>query len=409
MSSNPGSRRRATLRDNDTVMPLELFFDLVFVLALTQSTALMAHHPSWEGLAQGLLVLAVMWWSWTGYSWLTSVVDPEDGVVRIALAISIAALMVCSLCIPGAFGDDGLMFAIAYGFVRAMHVVLLMHASRDNPGLRKSTTEFAMGAAIGCGLLIAASQADGSLQAALWGAAVVADFGGALAADAEGWQLQPHHFAERHGLIIIIALGESIVAVGAGADGESLTTGVVAVSVLGALLSFGLWWLYFDVSAEMAGKRLSEAPQGIEQNRAARDAYSYFHLPMVAGIVLVALGLKKAIGHFDAPLELVPAVALFGGLAMYLLGHVGTRWRIVSTMDRSEHPNARAINRQRVAFALLFLALVPVTRGLDSIVLVTTALVVVTLLVVIEVRMQGDFRRSVRAAIGGHDGGTPAH
>ena len=407
MSGMP-SRRAATLRENDTVMPLELFFDLVFVLALTQSTALMAHHPSWEGVAQGMLVLSVMWWSWTGYSWLTSVVDPEDETVRIALATAIAALVVCSLCIPQAFGDDGLMFAIAYGFVRAMHIVLFVHASGDKPGLRKSAVQFGLAAAMGCGLLIAASQTDGALQAALWVAAVVADFGGALAADSEGWELQPHHFAERHGLIIIIALGESIVALGAGAEGEAITTGVIGVAVLGALLSFALWWLYFDVSAEMAGKRLSEAPRGMAQNQAARDAYSYFHLPMVAGIVLLALGLKKSIGHFDEPLKLVPAFALFGGLALYLLGHVGTRWRIVSTMDRVKYPAARAINTERVVFALIFLALIPLTRGFDAIVLVAIALVVVTSLILLEVRRQGDFRRNLRAEIGGHGGAREA-
>lgn len=397
-------RRQPALRANDTVMPLELFFDLVFVLALTQSTALMASNPTWEGLAQGLLVLAVMWWSWTGYSWLTSVVDPEDGIVRIALATAIAALMVCSLCIPQAFGDDALMFAIAYGFVLAMHIVLLAHAAADKPGLRRSTLELGASAALGCALLIAASQTDGALQAALWMAVIVAHFGGALVADAEGWELRPHHFAERHGLIIIIALGESIVAIGAGASGLALTAGVISVAVVGALLSFGLWWLYFDVSAEMAGKRLSEAPVGLEQNRAARDAYSYFHLPMVAGIVLVALGMKKAIGHHDEPLELVPAFGLFAGLAIYLLGHVGTRWRIVATMDRALHPNARAINSERVVFALFFLALIPLTRSLDALAQVTIALVVVTVLIVAEVRRQGDFRRALRASIGGHDG-----
>src|SRR5918999_2830080 len=127
-------RLRAVLREGERVTPLELFFDLVFVLALTQCTALMADAPTWEGLAQGMLILGVLWWSWVGYSWLTSVVDPEEGVVRIAMFAAMAALLVAALCVPQAFGDEALLFACAYAAVRGAHIVLFLVASRDDPG-----------------------------------------------------------------------------------------------------------------------------------------------------------------------------------------------------------------------------------------------------------------------------------
>src|SRR6266540_2102496 len=137
------SRLSAVMREGERVMPLELFFDLVFVLALTQCTALMSHHPTWEGLAQGILVLGVLWWSWTGYAWLTSVVDPEEGAVRIVIFAAMAALLIAAICVPAAFGDLALEFALAYGVVRAMHIALFWIASRDDENLRRSVVGLA--------------------------------------------------------------------------------------------------------------------------------------------------------------------------------------------------------------------------------------------------------------------------
>src|SRR5215208_2187315 len=218
-------------------MPLELFFDLVFVLAITQCTALMAANPTWEGLARGLLVLGVLWWCWVGYAWLTSVIDPEEGVVRIAIFASMAALLVAALAVPHAFNDTGLVFAISYGFARYAQVVLLYIASRDNPNLRHSViTGLSISTAVSLALLIVASQVDGNTQGALWAAALAIDMGGPLFFGVEGWMLVPGHFAERHGLILLIAIGESIVAVGAGAEAH-VDAGVVTAAVLGMVVA----------------------------------------------------------------------------------------------------------------------------------------------------------------------------
>jgi low temperature requirement protein LtrA len=350
-------RLSTALRENERVSPLELFFDLVFVLAITQCTALMSEHPTWEGLAQGLLVLALLWWAWVGYAWLTSVVDPEDDAVRIAIFAALAALLIVSLSVREAFGDLALTFAVAYGVVRAGQIALFVIASQEDPALRRSITGLAVSTAIGLALLIGGALIGGTGLAALWVLALVLDMAGPYLFGSEGWRLVPGHFAERHGLIIIIALGESIVAIGTGAH-ASLTVGIAVAAVMGIALAAALWWIYFDVVALVAAKRLIEAPVGREQNEMARDSYSYLHFLMVAGIVLVALGLKKTLLHVNDPLETVPAVALLGGTALYLLGHVAFRFRHIHT-----------INRQRLLLALLLLALVPLAREVSPLVI----------------------------------------
>jgi low temperature requirement protein LtrA len=337
----------AVLRDGEQVTPLELFFDLVFVLALTQCTTLIAHTPTWAGMLKGLLVLGLLWWSWCGYAWLTSVVDPEEGAVRLAMFAAMAAFLVCALCVPGAFGTEALLFACAYAAVRAAHIVLFVLASREDPDLRHSVLGLAASTALAVGLLLAGAIAGGAAQVGLWGLALVLDMGGPFLFGAEGWRLVPGHFAERHGLIVIIALGESIVAIGVGARAV-IGAGVVAAAVLGMVVAATLWWAYFDVVAIVAARRLAKARAGRERNEIARDSYSYLHLPMVAGIALIAVGMKRTIAAVDDPLRLVPAVALLGGAAMYLLAHVAFRLR-----------NMHTLNRRRLACALVLLALLP--------------------------------------------------
>jgi low temperature requirement protein LtrA len=354
VAPNRSPRLAAVRRQTERVTPLELFFDLVFVLAITQCTALMAAEPTWTGLGKGLLVLGVLWWSWVGYAWLTSVLDPEEGAVRLVIFAAMAALLVVALCVPGAFGGSALLFACAYGVVRAAHIALFLLASRDDPALRQSVLGLAGGSALGVGLLVAAAFADGRLQGALWLVALLLDVGEPFLFGAEGWKLMPSHFVERHGLILIIALGESIVAIGVGAR-AGVDAGVVVAATLGIAVAAALWWLYFDVVALVAERHLLRAAVGREQNEIARDSYSYLHFPMVAGIVLLALGLKKTLGSVGDSLDLVPAAALLGGTAIYLLAHVAFRMR-----------NVHTLNKHRLACAILLVALLPATGALPA-------------------------------------------
>src|SRR3954470_2508490 len=370
----------AVLREESRVTPLELFFDLVFVLALTQCTALMAADPTWAGLAKGMLVLGVMWWSWVGYAWLTSVVDPEEGSVRLAMFAAMAAFLVVALCVPGAFGDEALLLACAYFVVRFAQIGLFVIASRDGPGLRPSVAGLAVSTGIGTGLLVLASFLDGTAQGAVWALALALDMGGPLLIDSSGWRLEPGHFAERHGLIVIIALGESIVAIGVGAE-AGVTAGVVVAATLGIVVAGALWWLYFDVVALVAERRLHNAPAGRVRNEIARDSFSYMHFPMVAGIVLLALGLKKTLGHIDDPLKVVPAVAMLGGTAVYLLAHVAFRWR-----------NVHRFSWQRLALAVVLVALIPAATHLAALATLAVLAALLVALIAYEARRFAELR-----------------
>jgi low temperature requirement protein LtrA len=220
--------------------------------------------------------------------------------------------------------------------------------------------------------------------------------GGPYLFGSEGWKLMPSHFAERHGLIVIIALGESIVAIGVGVGGE-LTPGQGVAAVVGVGLAAAMWWLYFDVVALVAARRLERAPVGRVQNEMARDSYSYLHFPMVAGIVLVALGVKKTLEHVGEPLDTVPAFALLGGLAIYLLAHVAFRFRHIHT-----------INRQRTILALALLALVPVATEVSALAALVSVTVLAWALIAYETRSYGESRLRARHEDFAHDGSEAA-
>ena len=378
----------AVFRETDRVTPLELFFDLVFVLAITQCTALMADDPTWAGLARGLLVLGVLWWSWVGYAWLTSVLDPEEGGVRLVMFLAMAALLVVALCVPGAFGDDALLFACAYGVVRFSQIGLFLIASRDNPALRQSVLGLAGGTAVGVGLIVAASALDVWAQGLVWALALALDMAEPFFFGSEGWSLEhPAHFAERHGLILIIALGESIVAIGVGA-GTEVDAGVVAAATLGIAIAAAIWWLYFDVISMLAERSLTQLPPGRERNELARDTYSYLHFPMVAGIVFGALGLKKTLADVGAELDVVIATAMLGGTALYLLAHVAHRLRNIGTL-----------NWHRLVVAVATLALIPVAVEIPALATVGALALLLWVLIGLEaVRFAGS-REQARSSL----------
>ena len=377
-------RMGAALRQSDQVMPLELFFDLVFVLALTQCTTLMSDDPTWEGIGHGMLLLGLLWWSWVGYAWLTSVLDPEEGGVRIALFAAMAAFLIAAICLPGAFGGLATEFAVAYAIVRVAQIALFWIASEDDPGLRRSIVGLAVGTAVGVSLLMAGSFLDPGPRAAVWGVALVLDMVGPYFFGSQGWHLVPGHFAERHGLIIIIALGESIVAIGVGAGAE-MTWGIAAAATFGIAILAAFWWAYFDVVALVSARRLASVPEGKERNELARDSYSYMHFVLVAGIILVALGLKKTLGEVDDPLDTVPAFALLGGAALYLLGMVGFRFRHVKT-----------VNWRRLGLAVILVALLPAATELPALATVAILAALLWILISVETRGYGEDRAQVR-------------
>jgi low temperature requirement protein LtrA len=368
------------------VTPLELFFDLVFVFGLTQVTGLMSDDPTWAGMGRGLLVLAAMWFAWGAYAWLTNAIDPDEGSARLVVLGAMAAFFVAALAVPGAFADDGVLFGVAYLAVRVMHIGLFAEAT-PHVDVRQASYRLARTAIPGPALLVVAGFLDGAAQVALWVAALAIDYAGPYVFGVRGFVVYAGHFAERYGLIVIIALGESIVAVGIGAAGIELGPSVVLAAVLGIVLAAALWWAYFDVVGPVARRKLIEA-RGHERARLARDAFSYLHLPMLAGIVLVALGAKKVLEHVDEPLETVPAVALCGGAALYLLAHNAVRLR-----------NLRTLNRRRLLAALVLLALIPVATRVDGLVSLALAAAVCSTLIAYETIRYREARARVRAAV----------
>lgn len=394
-SESHHSRLTNIRREGERVTPLELFFDLVFVLAITQCTALMSHDQTWSGLAQGLLILCVLWWAWVGYAWLTSVIDPEAEAVRGVMFVAMAALLIVALSVQEAFGDLALTFALGIGVFRTAHIALFWLAGADDENLRRSVIGLAASTAIAVGILALASLFDGLPQGALWALAIFLDMAGPYFFGSEGWTLVPGHFAERHGLIVIIALGESIVALGVGASG-ALDLGIGTAAVLGVFLAAALWWTYFDVVALISARRLSEAEEGRVQNELARDSYSYIHLLMVAGIVLMAFGLKATIAHHADALHYVPGFALLGGLAFYLLGLVAFRYRHVHTL-----------NRHRLGLAIVLLLLVPVATAVPALISVAVANVLVWSMIAYEHRGYGARREELRREVNESHSMTP--
>lgn len=368
----------------ETVRPLELFFDLVFVLGFTQCTALMIKLHSWEGIERGVLALALLWWAWVGYSWLTSVIDPEEGVVRLAMFGAMAAMLVVALALPNAFDGGAVLFVSAYAVVRGLHGVLFVVASHEDRAMRHSvlthttTTGFALaGLAVG-------TQLDGDVRVVVWAVSLAVDVVGPALVGIDGWRLVPAHFAERHNLVIILALGESVIALGAGSD-RDLTAGVVTAAVLGIAVTAAYWWTYFDVVWQVNARRLSQAEQGRARNAYARDCYSYLHFPMVTGIVLTALGIHEVLAHHDEQLDAVHAFALVGGVAIYLLGHVGLRLR-----------GARSLNTRRLIIAAVALLLVPLATEPPALAVLAVVNGVLWALVAIETRGYGQTRYDLR-------------
>jgi low temperature requirement protein LtrA len=371
---------------DERVTALELFFDLVFVFAITQVTALMAKTGGWGGIGQGMLVLAALWWAWAGYAWLTNRIDPEEGGVRLAVFGAMAALLIASLAVPRTFGADAEVFGVAYLAVRALHIALFRLSGRDDERIRHLVSRLAVPQLLGGAIVCVACFLDGTAEYVVFGIALLVDYGGLLLTGVEGWELHPKHFAERHGLIIIIALGESIVALGVGAGDHEVTMGIGVAAILGLAIAAALWWAYFDVVALVAERRLS-AQEGSARARMARDSWTYLHLPMVAGIILFALGVKKTLAHVDEPLSVSSAAALCGGIALYLLGLVGFRLR-----------NVGSLNRQRTVTVAVLLALIPVTHRVDALPALAIVAVAACALIAYEALRFRDARDRVRHA-----------
>ncbi len=268
---------QATEREHP-VTPLELFFDLVFVFGFTQVTTVLSDNPTWSGLGHGLLILATLWWAWAAYAWLTNTVDPDEGAVWGAMLVAMAAMFVAALAVPDAFGRHGVVFGVAFLIVNVMHLTLYALAARGDRDLLAAILRIAPSALAGAALILAAGFVDGGLKPILWLAALAVGFFGPLLGGMSGWRVHPAHFVERHGLIVIIAIGESLIAIGLGERHTGLSTGVIVAAVLGFVVATSFWLAYFDFFP-IRGQQLLDRPK---RRRARRTRARRLHLPASA-------------------------------------------------------------------------------------------------------------------------------
>jgi low temperature requirement protein LtrA len=372
--------------DDHRVTTLELFFDLVFVYALTNITGLMEHDIGGETVLEGAITLAVVWFGWCAYTWLGNQAKADEGLLRVAMVVAMAGMFFVSISIPYAFGDEGnaaMVLAAAYAVVRLTHLGVYLIAAGDDTQLRSVILGMAAVASVMLVLLFIGAAVGGRSQKWWWLAAVIVDQLGVYFVRSTRWRLNSaSHFAERFGLIVIIAIGESIVAVGV-ATSEAQLSGRDALALLcGLAIAVCLWWLYFDVVALVAENVLRQST-GVERARLARDSYVYVHFLFVGGIVFAALGMVLLIGdhgHIDAG-----RYALYGGIVSYLVGHLLFRLR-----------NVGSINIGRAVTAAVVLIGIPTLGGVSALVQVLVPAVILVALVAFEVSAFREPRNEIR-------------
>ena len=372
-----------TSREGDRVTTLELFFDLVYVFAFTQVTHLMAHGHSAESVLQGLAVLALIWWSWTSFAWLTNQAHADRGVVRVGIMIAIGVMFIVCLVIPESFDDlEGGLFApmvlvVGITLVSIVHAVTYLIAAGTDAALRRQILR-SVGITIVPVFVLATIGAfiGGPWQAWIWlGTALLEGVIIFVTSHGGDWRIYSMaHFAERHGLIVILALGESVVATGVGVAALPISVPIIVGSLFSITLAVAMWWNYFH---HLSGgvEHALQRREGRRRVDAATDVYTYLHPFVVAGIIIVALGVEQGMHHIESsePIGLFAGWALGGGLALYLATtafiwvRVSGQWSLL-----------------RFGAATASLALVPVLAALPALAALPILVIVSVLLAVFE-------------------------
>ncbi|MQA93377.1 MAG: low temperature requirement protein A [Streptosporangiales bacterium] len=362
----PGGQGRQD--EEPRVTTLELFFDLVFVFTLTQLTGVLVDRLGPLGVLQVLLLFGVLWWMYGGYAWLTNAVMPTTPYARMLLILGMAGFLIVALAIPTAFDGGGVALGVGYLIVVCVHAALFR---RSAAGIGR-VGPFNIASAL---IVLGAGFVDGPPAYVLWAVALLLQAATPMLAAPERWHtVNPAHFVERHGLLMIVALGESVVAIGIGAAGLDLTTELLVTATLGLLLSAALWWMYFGGDDEAAERVLRDSAP-VDRVGLALRAYFYAHIPMLLGIIVLAVGVKNVLAHADEHLHLGPALALAGGVGLYVLGDAWFR-RVLGI--------GPILLRSAAGLALLLT--VPVGVALNGITQLGAVLAIVALTLAVETR-----------------------
>jgi low temperature requirement protein LtrA len=372
------------------VTMLELFYDLVFVFAVTQVSHVLLEHLTWEGVVQAALVLLVVWWSWNYTTWFTNEIDPSSVVVRLVLIGLMLASLVQAIAIPGAFGQHGLLFAGAYVAIQLGRQSFLTFAAAERGTLeRRRATRILIWFAAAAVPWLAGGLAEGDTRTALWVVALALDYlapiayfrvPGLAGLPADAWSVETRHFAERFQLFVILALGESIVLTGATTSSETLDAATVIAFGIAFLITAAFWWLYFDYVARIAERRLELAP---DRTKLARDAFTYLHVVLIAGVILSAVGDELVIAHPGDTLPDGELAAVVAGPALYLLAHVFLRLRMTGTLGV-----------KRLVAAVACILVFPIGRVVPA--LVVAGLLLAILVCVIAAERVAAARRTAR-------------
>lgn len=393
MSLMQRMRAQQTDEDHETTT-FELFFDLVYVFALTQITAFVHHEHSLYGLIQGLLMLGLLWWTWCGYTWLGNQARADEGTVRAAMVVAVLAIFVVAMTIPevwhdGPGGLNGpLVFVIGYLVIRAVHLLVYVVAAAGDRALLRTVALSWVPMLSGVTLLFVGIAFGGWVQTVLFGVALAVDLALVYVFSQTGsWRVHSAgHWTERHGLFVILALGESVVAVGVGAAQQPISGPLLIAAVLGVGLSLLLWWLYFDVMSVAADRVMREAT-GDRRVKLAIDAYTYGHFPIVAGVVITAVGVEEVLAHAveSKAMGVFAAGTLFGGVALYIAGQIVFKWRL-----------GMGISIPRAAAVVLLFAVWPVAAFGPALLGLAITVVLLVVLIGFEIIRYADTRSAVR-------------
>jgi low temperature requirement protein LtrA len=381
--SLPWIRRRDGTEQRATFF--ELFFDLVYVFAVTQLSHHLLQHLHWAGAAQSAFMLIAVYWAWNYTTWMANWFDPETFPVRLTLVYVMLASLLMAVAIPGAFADRGLLFAASYAALQIGRNAFVVAVTPRGP-FNRNFRQILVWSAASAPLWVAGGLVTGGLRWLLWLAALGMDLAaplvrywlpGAGTTPMSQWQVDGRHFAERFQLFVIIALGENVVLAGVTASDTGLGVAVLAALGVALLASTALWWVYFSQFAARVARLIARSAAD-EVGQLGRDVYTYLHLPIVAGIVLTAVGIEIVIGHPGDRLYAAGAVVTLGGPAVYLLGMMASTVRI----------GRRPSWLQAVAVALLLAAIYPAAHVSGLIVLTFVSVVLVALAAAEEIRVQ---------------------
>ncbi|GAA4254188.1 low temperature requirement protein A [Dactylosporangium darangshiense] len=307
------------------VSTIELFFDLVFVFTVTQLASVLVHHVDWLHTGEVVLMLGLIWWMYAGYNWLTNAVAPSSTLRRTLLLTGMIGFLVIALAIPGAFGGDGWAFGVGYVIVTVVHSTLFLHAD-DNISIGRAIANLAPINGLAAALVLTGGFLHHGWRAGLWTAALAVIIAAPYLQRMGSWTINAGHFAERHGLVVIVAIGESVVAIGIAFEGVKLEAGTIAVAVLGLAIAYYLYWTYFSGDEARAEHALHAITEPALKARKAVFAYGYAHVALLAGIVFTAVGVKLSVGHATEALHWPSAIVLSAGVAAFLLGHAWFLW-----------------------------------------------------------------------------------